>query len=113
MKLWLDAQLSPKLSAWLNAYFALEAYALRDLGLRDAEDKDIFQAAKLANAVVMTKDSDFIELLDRYGMPPQIIWITCGNTSNDYLKQILVTALPQALALLAGGEKLVEIGDPW
>jgi predicted nuclease of predicted toxin-antitoxin system len=27
MKLWLDAQLSPKLSAWLNAYFALEAYA--------------------------------------------------------------------------------------
>jgi predicted nuclease of predicted toxin-antitoxin system len=42
-----------------------------------------------------------------------MIWITCGNTSNDYLKQILVTALPQALALLADGEKLVEIGDPW
>jgi len=91
MKLWLDAQLSPKLGGWLNANFPVEAYALRDLGLRDSEDK----------------------ALDRYGMPPQIIWITCGNTSNSYLKKILSTALPQVLVLLASGEKLVEISEPW
>ena len=113
MKFWLDAQLSPKLGGWLNATFPVEAYALRDLGLRDSEDKDIFLAAKQAKAVVMTKDIDFINLLDRYGMPPQIIWITCGNTSNSYLKKILSIALPQVLVLLASGEKLVEISDPW
>ena len=113
MKFWLDAQLSPKLGGWLNATFPVEAYALRDLGLRDSEDKDIFLAAKQAKAVVMTKDIDFINLLDRYGMPPQIIWITCGSTSNSYLKKILSTALPQVLVLLASGEKLVEISDPW
>jgi predicted nuclease of predicted toxin-antitoxin system len=37
----------------------------------------------------MTKDSDFVALLDRFGPPPQVIWITCGNTSNARLKEIL------------------------
>lgn len=68
-------------------------------------------AARQHNAVVMTKDSDFVQLLDVRGPPPQIIWITCGNTSNAYLRQILQHTLPQALALLQAGEKLVEIGD--
>lgn len=42
-----------------------------------------------------------------------MIWITCGNTSNDYLKPILIKTLPPALLLLADGEKLVEITDSW
>ena len=58
----------------------------------------------------MTKDGDFSLLLDRYGPPPQIIWLTCGNTSNTSLKRILTSTLQQALDLLANGEKLVEIG---
>jgi predicted nuclease of predicted toxin-antitoxin system len=58
----------------------------------------------------MTKDGDFSLLLDRYGPPPQIIWLTCGNTSNTNLKRILTNTLQQALDLLANGEKLVEIG---
>jgi predicted nuclease of predicted toxin-antitoxin system len=57
----------------------------------------------------MTKDHDFIPLLDRLGAPPQIIWITCGNTSNARLKEILKATLPKALQLLEAGEKLVEI----
>jgi predicted nuclease of predicted toxin-antitoxin system len=113
MNIWLDAQLSPKLSHWLTVQFAVEAKAVRDLGLRDAEDKDIFFAAKQANAIMMTKDSDFIDLLERYDVPPQVIWITCDNTSNQYLKQILLKTFPQVLTLLASGEKLVEISDPW
>lgn len=57
----------------------------------------------------MTKDSDFVQLLDQYGAPPQIIWLTCGNTSNANLKLVLGHTLTQALALLEAGEKLVEI----
>ncbi len=85
---------------------------MRDLGLRDATDHEIFMAARHAATIVMTKDSDFAYLLDRYGPPPQIIWLTFGNTSNANLKRILSKTLPQALALLQAGEKLVEItGD--
>jgi len=111
--LWLDAQVSPAMAVWLRMRFELDAYAVRDLGLRDAEDQVIFAAAKAAGVVVMTKDSDFVEMLQRLGPPPQIIWLRCGNTSNARLKQILTQALPDVLPMLANGEPLVEIGDAW
>jgi predicted nuclease of predicted toxin-antitoxin system len=57
----------------------------------------------------MTKDSDFLLLLDRFGPPPQVIWVTCGNTSNARFKEILTGTLPRALELLVSGEPLVEI----
>jgi predicted nuclease of predicted toxin-antitoxin system len=57
----------------------------------------------------MTKDSDFVDLVERLGAPPQIIWLTCGNTSNDRLREILSSTLAEALDLLSSGEKLVEI----
>jgi predicted nuclease of predicted toxin-antitoxin system len=111
MTIWIDAQLSPGIAAWITQNFQVEAVALRDIGLRDAEDEAIFIAAKSAEVVVMTKDSDFLDLLDRFGSPPQILWLTCGNTSNARLKQILITTLPEAITLLKSGEKLIEISD--
>jgi predicted nuclease of predicted toxin-antitoxin system len=65
----------------------LSAVAIRDLGLRDAEDKEIFEAARQEKAVVMTKDSDFVLLPDKLGPPPQVVWVTCRNTSNARLKK--------------------------
>lgn len=109
MTIWIDAQMSPVIAAWVSSNFAVNAVAIRDLGLRDAEDKEIFEAARRENAIVMTKDSDFVLLLDRLGAPPQVIWVTCGNTSNARLREILKTTLPKALELLKSGEELVEI----
>lgn len=55
-----------------------------------------------------TKDSDFVQLLDRHGPPPKIIWLTCGNTSNQRMREIFGKYLPQAVALL-GTSDLVGI----
>jgi predicted nuclease of predicted toxin-antitoxin system len=109
MTLWLDAQLSPRLARWLGETFDVVATPVRDLHLREAEDDQIFLAAREANVIVITKDRDFVELLDRHGSPPKIIWLTCGNTSEAALQQILSTALPEALRLLAAEDDLVEI----
>jgi predicted nuclease of predicted toxin-antitoxin system len=109
MDIWIDAQLSPAIAVWLTENFAVTARPVRDLGLREAADRAIFLAAGSASVVVMTKDSDFIRLLEELGPPPQVIWLTCGNTSNARLKQILTNALPQAISLLESGEPLVEI----
>jgi predicted nuclease of predicted toxin-antitoxin system len=98
------------LAKWITENFAnIEATAVRDLGLRDAEDPVIFFFARSADATVMTKDSDFLELQKRLGTPPKIIWVTCGNTSNARLKEILSESLEKAIELLEGGEVLVEI----
>ena len=112
MKIWVDAQLSPRTARWIAAHFPVEAAALRELNLRDAGDDDIFAAARAANAIVLTKDSDFVRLLEQHGSPPKILWLTCGNTSEAALQQILSQHLSTALGLLEGGEDLVEIGSP-
>jgi len=110
MKLWLDAQLPPTLARWINRQgLDLEATPVRELGLRDALDPEIFQAARQANALVMTKDRDFINLLEQNGPPPQVIWLRTGNGSNQGLQETLATTLAPALDLLRSGEPWVEI----
>ena len=111
MILWLDAHLPPQLAFWLREQFNVEVAALRDLGLREATDLKLFEAAREANAIIVTKDRDFVELVTRRGIPPQVLWITCGNTSNAHLREILTAALPQALERLEKDEPVVEIGD--
>jgi predicted nuclease of predicted toxin-antitoxin system len=88
MIIWIDAHLSPAIAVWITNTFGITALALRDLGLRDAEDPEIFEAAKVQDVALMTKDSDFVDLVDRLGSPPKIIWLTCGNTSNAQLQTI-------------------------
>jgi predicted nuclease of predicted toxin-antitoxin system len=111
LTIWIDAQLSPDLAPWLMERFRIEARAIRDMHLRGAKDREIYEAARRAGAVVMTKDADFLALLEQFGPPPQVIWITCGNTSNARLRGILHETLPVVLKLLEQGEPLVEIGD--
>lgn len=107
--IWLDAHLSPRLARWITGTFGEEAQPLRDVGLREAEDPDIWGAACKADVIVMTKDADFEERVRRLGPPPHIIWLTCGNTSEEYLKHLLAAQLPMALELIRRGEALVEI----
>lgn len=111
MKIWIDHQLSPNLTGWLRERFELHVEHVRDLGLHEADDADIFTAAREADVVVMTKDRDFVDLVDRRGVPPQVLWVTCGNTSNAALKDLFDQTLDAALNLLSRGEPLVEISD--
>ena len=111
MIVWIDAQLPPSIAGWLRSTLGVDAYAVRDLGLRDASDRQIFDAACKAGAVVMTKDSDFVHLQETLGHPPQILWLTCGNTSNARLRELISSTWPLARSLLEKGEPLVEIGD--
>jgi predicted nuclease of predicted toxin-antitoxin system len=107
--LWVDAHISPKLCPWIRRQFALEAVHVRDLGLREAEDPEIFDRAREAQVVVFTKDEDFLDLVGRLGTPPQVLWLRCGNMSNARLWRILAGALPDAIELLGRGEPVVEI----
>ncbi|NJM38027.1 MAG: DUF5615 family PIN-like protein [Akkermansiaceae bacterium] len=110
MNLWIDAQLSPALAPWINDIFpGICATSLNRLGLRDAVDLEVFMAARKENTVILTKDADFVELLNQNGPPPKVIWLTCGNTSNSSLQKLLLAKLPIALEFLAHQESLVEI----
>jgi predicted nuclease of predicted toxin-antitoxin system len=99
VKIWVDAQISPDIAQWFGSTHGIEALPLKDLGLRDAK------------IVVLTKDRDLVDLASQLGSPPQILWLTCGNTSNAKLRAILMRAWPAAAILLEAGEKIVEVSD--
>ena len=112
MILWLDAQLPPSLAVWLSRTFGVDAHAMRDVGLRDAEDRAIFDEARgHEGTVIVSKDSDFVDLVLRLGAPPQVLWVTCGNLTNRRLREVFEELFPDALRLLQDGEPIVEIGD--
>jgi predicted nuclease of predicted toxin-antitoxin system len=107
--IWVDAHLSPAIAKWISTELGHPAQPLRDLGLRDSKDKDIFAAAREAKAIMLTKDADFPEMVERLGPPPAVIWLTCGNTSEAALQVLLKSTLPRALELIDSGDALVEI----
>lgn len=104
----LDAQLPPAHAVWITETFEIPRFSAQFLSLRHAEDEEIFAFSKTKNAIVITKDDDFVSLLNRFGSPPKVIWLTCGNTSKNRLKEIFEANLASALALLETND-LVEI----
>lgn len=104
----IDAQLPPALALRL-AEHSHEAVHVNDIGLGAASDNMIAKEVINRNAILITKDEDFIiqSNLGRLDVP--IIWIRFGNTTNRILWQRLAPILPDILTSLAGGEKIVEV----
>jgi len=112
MRIWIDAQLSPAIAAWINRnYSDIEAKSVRSVGLRDATDHEIFEQARQQDVIIMSKDNNFIKLIEENGPPPKLIWVTCGNTSNTRMREILSKSLHKAKELLEREETVVEISD--
>lgn len=111
LRVWVDVQLPPALARWLGESPGVEAAHTFTLGLLGARDVAIFEAPRAAAAVVVTKDVHFVELLERRGPPPQVVWVTTGNVTKAALRALITTAWPRAIDLLRAGEPLVELGD--
>lgn len=109
MTFWLDAQLSPYLSDWISDHFDVSCRSLRELDLRDANDNTIFEKAYKQDAIVITKDSDFVHLSDQKANSPRILWITLGNTSNQRMREVLNDTFNQVITWFEEGEMLIEI----
>lgn len=108
MKLIVDAQLPPRLAETLRKA-GYDAVAVREVGLRDAEDSEIWAYAIEKNAAVITKDEDFSERLLRAKISPIVIWIRVGNVSNVVLLKWFIPLLPVIFARIESGDKLIEV----
>jgi predicted nuclease of predicted toxin-antitoxin system len=62
---------------------------VRNVGLRDAEDAEIWEYAKLNGLVIVSKDSDFHERSFYFGFPPKVIWLRIGNCPTSKVEQLL------------------------
>jgi len=89
MKLLLDQNLPSRLATVLSERFPGTNH-VRVLGLADALDQDIWQFAKREGFSILSKDSDFYDIGLLKGWPPKIVWLQCGNISNQALSELLL-----------------------
>jgi predicted nuclease of predicted toxin-antitoxin system len=108
MKFLVDAQLPPALAHWLSTQ-GYEAQHVEDLGLRDAEDREIWAEAMRRDAIIVTRDEDFAVRAGRETRSPVIIWLRIGNATNRVLLQWLKPRWGQILTLLTAGQRLIEV----
>jgi predicted nuclease of predicted toxin-antitoxin system len=103
-----DAQLPPALARMLAAA-GHQAEHVLDVGLRDAEDIAIWQYALEHQAVIVTKDEDFVVRSLRSGPAPVVVWVRIGNASRGALAEWFVPLLAEIVNLVERGERLIEI----
>jgi predicted nuclease of predicted toxin-antitoxin system len=107
MKFLIDAQLPPALAAWFIKA-GHEAAALRDVGLRDAEDAQIWEYAERTGSIIVTKDEDFAALaVVRPG--PTVLWIRTGNLVNRTLLAKFDAKWPELAAYLESNARVVVL----
>lgn len=107
MKFVVDAQLPPALATWLRNK-GHDAVAVREIGLREADDGTIWSYAHAQNAIVVTKDEDFGQLAA--AMPEaRVLWVRVGNAVNRVLLARFERSWPEILAHLEDGAQIVEL----
>jgi predicted nuclease of predicted toxin-antitoxin system len=89
MKLLFDQNISYRIMKVLPEAFTGSSHVKQE-GLINVLDKEIWDFAKNNQYTIVTQDSDFNDLNILKGFPPKIIWIRTGNIKTMALLNILL-----------------------
>lgn len=88
MKLLLDQNISFRVVKLIENNFP-GSKSVRELGLENTKDIEIWNFAKSSGFIVVTFDIDFIDIAVLKGIPPSIICLRTGNTSTIQIAEKL------------------------
>jgi predicted nuclease of predicted toxin-antitoxin system len=88
MKLLFDQNISHRILNHIQDILP-EAKQLRDLGLENNSDKQIWEYAKKSAYIIVTFDGDFYDFSLVWGHPPKIIWIRTYNQTTKNVGEII------------------------
>ena len=108
MRFLVDAQLPPALARWLADQGCPSEHVFQ-VGLATADDPGIWTYAVSAQAVLITKDEDFLAIRSAAGTGPAVVWLRIGNATNRVLIGWFAARFPAVLAALGAGELIVEV----
>lgn len=63
---------------------------MRELGLENSTDREIWEYTKRNDYTVVTFDADFYDMSNLYVHPPRIIWLRTGNRRTSDLAKLLI-----------------------
>lgn len=112
MKLLLDENLSDRLLDRLADLFPGSRH-VKQLGLLQATDPDLWMYARTHGFALLTKDKDFQQLCALRGAPPKVVWLRLGNRPTSYLADA-IRARAAAVEAFANDEKasLLILANP-
>ena len=108
MRFIVDAQLPAALARALTLA-GHPSEAVRDLGLREADDESIWNHAATQQLVIMTKDEDFAMRVWRTSSGPTVVWLRIGNCSNQALLEHLMPLLGDIVERIRLGDRIIEV----
>lgn len=88
MKLLFDQNISFRIISKIEINFP-EAKQVRQLGIENYSDIEIWKFAKENKFTIVTFDADFFDLSNFKGHPPKIIWLRFGNTKTEFIASII------------------------
>ena len=109
MKILLDANISWKLVQPLNSIYS-KCDHVDLIGLKvPSNDIEIWNYALENENIIITKDNDFLEILEVNGFPPKIVLLKTGNNSSKALLELLKKIKPMIEDLEKDKYGLLEI----
>lgn len=110
-EIWLDTQLSPIIAKWMAEYTGISVKSSYSLQSNTLTDLEIYQRAKAVGKVILiSKDADFPELINRLGSPPKLIVIRRGNCDNREMWEFIKANIIKAVDILSKSEiNIVEL----
>jgi predicted nuclease of predicted toxin-antitoxin system len=108
VKFLVDNQL-PAALAKLLVSRGQEVIHVLEAALDTASDEEVWKHAAKNSMVLITKDEDFSRRASRPNASVQVVWVRLGNCRKTALFSAFHSVLPQLLAALEAGNKLVEI----
>lgn len=108
MNFLVDAQLPPALARWIRSQ-GHQATHVFDLGFHTTDDPAIWERAREEQAVIISKDEDFVDQWLLSDQPAPFVWIRKGNCSNGALLAWLAPLWPDVVRRLGQGERLIEL----
>lgn len=108
MRFLVDAQLPPALVRLLREH-EHTAEHVTDIGPADAPDRDIWQYALEHDAVIVTKDEDFADMVATGREAPSVVWVRIGNTRRAALLAWFEPLIDQIVEMVSAGNRLIEL----
>jgi predicted nuclease of predicted toxin-antitoxin system len=76
---------------------------------KPAKDTEIWNHASTNGYIIVTQDSDFLNLFETRGYPPKIVLLRTGNMDKKKAEEILLQAKPSIEYLEKNDYRLLEI----
>jgi predicted nuclease of predicted toxin-antitoxin system len=108
MKVLVDNELPPALARLLSE-LDLDCHHVQELGMDSWTDRQIWRHAVAEGFVLVSKDSDFVDLAKSSDDQVSVVWVRFGNCRTKELLASFRTLWPEITKRIEAGETVIEL----